>query len=298
MSDELYQVLHLQDGREALTDPEPQDQAERTARRLAAEGVFVGSVMTVSAARDYVQDKYGTVYRGVTIPDGLREDWPRSVFETWKRGVDSVLDGAAPTAEEPDAPALYRVLYTDHDGDEQLTEAMAYDQAQARARQLKAQGFTVGFVMGDVAARGYMHARHTLPDQPAEKPAKNDDWRWVIRLHWDSEHVSPAIGPFGLTEANRVSRDIRRRFRDAGLTPPKVTRELLRAPGVLDGWVRDRIEAASRCAHCGGVIEPTGGHDWIGPVPAPGEPQKRYHLSVDFPDCRRASGACGTEEDR
>lgn len=49
------------------------------------------------------------------------------------------------------------------------------------------------------------------------------------------------------------------------------------------------------CAHCGQIIEPTGGHDWIGPIPEPGEPQKRYHLSTDFPDCRRASGACGTK---
>lgn len=48
-----------------------------------------------------------------------------------------------------------------------------------------------------------------------------------------------------------------------------------------------------RCAHCGQPIESTGGHDWIGPVPQPGEPQKRYHLSTDFPECRRASGACG-----
>lgn len=45
------------------------------------------------------------------------------------------------------------------------------------------------------------------------------------------------------------------------------------------------------CAHCGRPIEPTGGHDWIGPVPEPGEPQKRYHLSTEFPDCRRAGGA-------
>ncbi|WP_086559904.1 hypothetical protein [Streptomyces africanus] len=63
-------------------------------------------------------------------------------------------------------------------------------------------------------------------------------------------------------------------------------------------WWRAGVEAARqarRCAHCGGVIEPTGGHDWIGPVSTPDEPQKRYHLHPDFPDCRRASGACGTE---
>lgn len=55
---------------------------------------------------------------------------------------------------------LYRVLYKDRDGHEQLTAAMTRGQANARARQLNDQGFTVGSVMGDVAARGYMHARH------------------------------------------------------------------------------------------------------------------------------------------
>lgn len=55
---------------------------------------------------------------------------------------------------------LYRVLYTDADGQEQLTGAMTYDQAQSRARDLQGQGHTVGSVMGDVAARGYMHARY------------------------------------------------------------------------------------------------------------------------------------------
>lgn len=49
-----------------------------------------------------------------------------------------------------------------------------------------------------------------------------------------------------------------------------------------------------RCEHCSGVIEPTGGHDWVGPIPGPGERQKRYHLSLKFPECRAASGACGT----
>lgn len=61
-----------------------------------------------------------------------------------------------------------------------------------------------------------------------------------------------------------------------------------------------KLRAASEvftCAHCGEPIESTCGHDWVGPVPEPGKPQKRYHLSVDFPECRRASGACG-EGDR
>lgn len=72
---------------------------------------------------------------------------------------------------------------------------------------------------------------------------------------------------------------------------------LRQGPGY--GALREAIEKDAGgkyiCAHCGRPIEPTGsGHDWIGPVPEPGKPQKRYHLSPDFPDCRRASGACGT----
>lgn len=61
------------------------------------------------------------------------------------------------SAEEND---LYRVLYTGANGREQLTEAMPYGAAQSRARDLQGQGIAVGSVMGDVAARGYMHARH------------------------------------------------------------------------------------------------------------------------------------------
>ncbi|MEV4454488.1 hypothetical protein [Microbispora sp. NPDC049633] len=48
------------------------------------------------------------------------------------------------------------------------------------------------------------------------------------------------------------------------------------------------------CAHCGQVIEGDG-HTWIGPLPEPGQPQLKYHLSPAFPDCRRASGACGSQ---
>lgn len=60
------------------------------------------------------------------------------------------------TTDEP----LYRVLYTDADGHEQLTGAMPLDAARSRAHDLKSQGYAVGSVMGDVAARGYMHARY------------------------------------------------------------------------------------------------------------------------------------------
>jgi hypothetical protein len=55
---------------------------------------------------------------------------------------------------------LYRVLYTDADGHEQLTGAMPLDAARSRAKALQEQGYAVGSVMGDVAARGYMHARY------------------------------------------------------------------------------------------------------------------------------------------
>lgn len=55
---------------------------------------------------------------------------------------------------------LYRVLYRDEDGQEQLTGAMPLDAARSRAHGLKNQGYEVGSVMGDVAARGYMHARY------------------------------------------------------------------------------------------------------------------------------------------
>jgi hypothetical protein len=85
----------------------------------------------------------------------------------------------------------------------------------------------------------------------------------------------------------------------AAETVVRETRNATGAPGVSEVWDLFNQHAAKladhlrghACAHCGQPIEPTGGHDWIGPIPEPGEPQKRYHLSTDFPDCRRASGA-------
>jgi NAD(P)-dependent dehydrogenase (short-subunit alcohol dehydrogenase family) len=59
-----------------------------------------------------------------------------------------------------DSDDLYRVMYIDADGHEQLTGAMPLDAAQARAKALEGRGYAVGSVMGDVAARGYMHARY------------------------------------------------------------------------------------------------------------------------------------------
>jgi hypothetical protein len=69
-----------------------------------------------------------------------------------------------------DDTELYRVLYKDRDGDEQLTDALSKEQAFSRARQLEAQGFAVGSVMGDVAARGYMHARYAPTYRGVEIP--------------------------------------------------------------------------------------------------------------------------------
>jgi hypothetical protein len=72
----------------------------------------------------------------------------------------------------------------------------------------------------------------------------DDDFRWIVRIHWNAKHTSPDVGPFGLSEANTVMRAMRRRFREAGLKPPRITRELLRSPGALDGWITDRINEA------------------------------------------------------
>lgn len=66
---------------------------------------------------------------------------------------------------------LYRVLYTDADGHEQLTGAMSYDAAYSRAKALEEQGHAVGSVMGDVAARGYMHARYAPTYRGVNIPA-------------------------------------------------------------------------------------------------------------------------------
>lgn len=68
------------------------------------------------------------------------------------------------------------------------------------------------------------------------------DWQWVIMIHWDDDHSSPWVGPFGDTESQLKMREIRRRYREAGLKPPKIVRELLRVPGSVDSWVGFNIE--------------------------------------------------------
>ncbi|MGW3974234.1 hypothetical protein ACWEFD_33695 [Streptomyces ardesiacus] len=74
--------------------------------------------------------------------------------------------------------------------------------------------------------------------------SENKDFQWAIKVHWDAEHTSPAVGPFGQTEAENKMRELRHRFREAGLTPLRMTRELLREPDVLDGWIQGRIDEA------------------------------------------------------
>lgn len=93
---ELYRVLYIdRDGHEHLTQPAPREAAEIQARDLDGQGFAVGSVMTANAAEDYWQNRYASTYRGVKVPDGLRDDGvAHSVYREWKRGVDSVLDGA------------------------------------------------------------------------------------------------------------------------------------------------------------------------------------------------------------
>lgn len=96
MSDDLYRVLYTdRDGDEQLTGAMKHDQAQSRARDLTGQGLAVGSVMEADAATAYMEDRYSPTYRGVKVPDGLREDWPRPVFDAWKRGVDSALDGAS-----------------------------------------------------------------------------------------------------------------------------------------------------------------------------------------------------------
>ncbi|MER7487945.1 hypothetical protein ABTY20_18960 [Streptomyces sp. NPDC126497] len=98
MSETKYQVLFQGgDGREQLSDPESKDDARHTARELERKGYSVGSVMDVDSAREYVEYRYAPTYRGVTIPDDVRNDGvPRSVYDAWRRGVDSMLETAAP----------------------------------------------------------------------------------------------------------------------------------------------------------------------------------------------------------
>jgi hypothetical protein len=174
----------------------------------------------------------------------------------------------------------YRVLYL-KDGQEILTDPEPMDLAKATAQRLDREGHEVHAVLTEYAARDHLRTRYNeslkqapmtyrgvaVPDDlrgkharareqyaawkrgvDAEldraKPAASEpkDFQWVIRIHWDAEHTSPAVGPFGQTEADRKMRELRRRYRDAGQTPPKMTRELLRAPDVLDSWIESRTE--------------------------------------------------------
>ncbi|TXS36944.1 DUF6011 domain-containing protein [Streptomyces sp. OR43] len=74
--------------------------------------------------------------------------------------------------------------------------------------------------------------------------------------------------------------------------PAKIRAELIQLAAVCAAWIADIDSRPRACAHCGQPI--TGeGITWTGPMPAPGEDEylvPRYHLSLDYPDCRRASG--------
>ncbi|MGY5634159.1 hypothetical protein ACW7N6_38100 [Streptomyces sp. UC1A3] len=99
MSDERYQVLFQGgNGRDNLSDPEPLDDARHTARELERKGYTVGAVMDVKSAREYMEYRYAPTYRGVKVPDDVRNDHtPRRVYDAWRRGVDAGLNEAADT---------------------------------------------------------------------------------------------------------------------------------------------------------------------------------------------------------
>lgn len=65
---------------------------------------------------------------------------------------------------------------------------------------------------------------------------------WIVKIHWDADHCSPAIGPYGMTEAENEMREARRAYRDLGLTPPRMTKELLKDPQMLGIWARSKAE--------------------------------------------------------
>lgn len=89
-----YQVLYIDDdGAEQLTGAMSHEQASTRARDLHARGYTVGAVMDVESARSYMQDRYAAEYRGVKVPDGIRDDGvARGLYASWKRGVDAALD--------------------------------------------------------------------------------------------------------------------------------------------------------------------------------------------------------------
>ncbi|MFE4647713.1 DUF6011 domain-containing protein [Streptomyces sp. NPDC056707] len=73
--------------------------------------------------------------------------------------------------------------------------------------------------------------------------------------------------------------------------PAKIRAELIQLVAVCAAWISDIEQRPRTCAHCGEPI--TGeGITWSGPMPKPGEGEylvPRYHLSRDYPDCRRAA---------
>ncbi|MER8233513.1 hypothetical protein [Streptomyces sp. NPDC094049] len=77
----------------------------------------------------------------------------------------------------------------------------------------------------------------------------------------------------------------------------KLRAELIQVAAVCAAWVRD-IDTRPHpmtCGHCGKPIPTgTGLNTWHGPVPLPGQPEctvPRYHLGLEYPECRKAGGA-------
>jgi hypothetical protein len=106
----LYRVLYTDsDGDEQVTGAMSRDEAHARVRGLEQQGHTVGSVMDDDSARRYMEYLYAPTYRGVKVPDDVRNDnVPRSVYDAWRRGVDAQLDKDEPKPAngDPFAPDL------------------------------------------------------------------------------------------------------------------------------------------------------------------------------------------------
>jgi len=65
--------------------------------------------------------------------------------------------------------------------------------------------------------------------------------QYIVRIHWDDEHQSPAIGPFnGATNVELWCREFRKLWRKVNPNDklPKLKKDVLRVPTSVEGWVR------------------------------------------------------------
>lgn len=60
--------------------------------------------------------------------------------------------------------------------------------------------------------------------------------RWVVMING-----SRIVGPFGQTEAASEIRKIERRYRDVGLTPPRLDATRVQPSEYADSWVTEDI---------------------------------------------------------